>query len=69
MALERALRHGCPALFNPEQGVQWTRLACTSRLARAGMAISLDGRGRALDHRFVARLWRTVKYEASALND
>ena len=29
----------------------------------AGVAVSMDGRGRALDNVFVERLWRTVKYE------
>jgi putative transposase len=28
-----------------------------------GVAISMDGRGRALDNVFVERLWRSVKYE------
>jgi putative transposase len=28
-----------------------------------GIAISMDGRGRALDNIFVERLWRSVKYE------
>ncbi len=32
-------------------------------LTRAGIVISRDGRGRAFDHIFVARLWRNVKYE------
>ncbi len=27
------------------------------------IAISMDGRGRALDNVFIERLWRTVKYE------
>ena len=27
------------------------------------MAISMDGRGRALDNVFIERLWRSVKYE------
>jgi len=30
---------------------------------RAGVRISMDGRGRCLDNIFVERLWRTVKYE------
>jgi putative transposase len=42
-------------MFNTDQGVQCTRLAFTSRLERAGVALSLDGRGRALDHRLVER--------------
>ena len=33
------------------------------------MAISMDGRGRALDNVFVERLWRTVKYEDVYLHD
>jgi putative transposase len=35
----------------------------TGRLEEAGIAISMDGRGRVLDNIFVERLWRTVKYE------
>jgi putative transposase len=62
-ALEVALGHGCPEIFNTDQGVQFTSLAFTNRLAQAGISISMDGRGRALDNSFVERLWRTVKYE------
>jgi len=54
-ALERALVQGCPEIFTTDQGVQFTSLAFTSRLARAGIAISMDGRGRALDTIFVER--------------
>lgn len=68
-ALDMALAHGCPEIFNTDQGVQFTSLAFTSRLARAGVAISMDGRGRALDNIFVERLWRTVKYEDIYLHD
>lgn len=68
-ALERALGHGCPEIFNTDQGVQFTSLAFTSRLERAGIAISMDGRGRALDNIFVERLWRSVKYEDLYLKD
>jgi putative transposase len=68
-ALEVALGQGCPAIFNTDQGVQFTSLAFTSRLAREGVAISMDGRGRALDNIFVERLWRTVKYEDLYLKD
>jgi len=62
-ALERALSWGCPAIFNSDQGSQFTSSAFTGRLQRAGVTISMDGRGRALDNIFVERLWRTVKYE------
>ncbi len=61
--LEEALRGGCPEVFNTDQGVQFTAAAFTGRLLSAGVAVSMDGRGRALDNVFVERLWRSVKYE------
>jgi putative transposase len=50
-------------VFNTDQGVQFTAAAFTGRLELAGVAVSMDGRGRALDNVFVERLWRSVKYE------
>jgi putative transposase len=61
--LEDALRGGKPEVFNTDQGVQFTAAAFTGRLEAAGVAVSMDGRGRALDNVFVERLWRSVKYE------
>ena len=61
--LEAALATGTPAVFNTDQGVQFTARAWTGRLERAGVAVSMDGRGRCLDNVFVERLWRSVKYE------
>jgi putative transposase len=68
-ALEEALPHGPPEIFNTDQGSQFTAVAFTGRLEAAGVAISMDGRGRALDNVFVERLWRTVKYENVYLKD
>ena len=68
-ALEEALSHGPPEIFNTDQGSQYTAVAFTGRLEAAGVAVSMDGRGRALDNVFVERLWRTVKYENVYLND
>lgn len=62
-ALQQALRSGPPAIFNTDQGVQFTAHEFTGRLETASIRISMDGRGRALDNIFVERLWRTVKYE------
>jgi putative transposase len=63
-ALERALRsYGKPEIFNTDQGSQFTSQAFTGILKERGVAISMDGRGRALDNIFVERLWRSVKYE------
>ena len=61
--LEEALEGARPEVFNTDQGVQFTAAAFTGRLESAGVAVSMDGRGRALDNVFVERLWRTVKYE------
>jgi putative transposase len=61
--LEEALGSGRPEVFNTDQGVQFTAEAWTGRLERAGVSVSMDGRGRCLDNVFVERLWRSVKYE------
>lgn len=68
-ALEEALSGGRPEIFNSDQGSQFTAAAFTSRLEACGVAISMDGRGRALDNVFVERLWRSVKYEEVYLRD
>jgi putative transposase len=68
-ALEEALARARPEIFNSDQGSQFTAMAFTSRLETAGVAISMDGRGRALDNVFVERLWRSVKYEEVYLKD
>ncbi len=62
-ALDAALQRGRPEIFNTDQGSQFTSREYTGRLEAAGVAVSRDGRGRALDNVFVARLWRSVKYE------
>jgi putative transposase len=61
--LDEALGRGRPEVFNTDQGVQFTAEAFTGRLGTAGVAVSMDGRGRCLDNVFVERLWRSVKYE------
>ena len=63
-ALEQALTKGIPEIFNTDQGAQFTSEAFTKVLLdRKDIAISMDGRGRALDNAFIERLWWTVKYE------
>jgi len=61
--LKKALRRGTPKIFNTDQGSQFTSEAFLQPLIDAKIAISMDGRGRALDNVFVERLWRSVKYE------
>ncbi len=69
-ALGQALASGrWPAIFNTDQGSQFTSEAFTGVLTKAGIAISMDGVGRAFDNIMVERLWRTVKYEDVYLRD
>lgn len=69
LALERAFKQGLPAIFNSDQGAQFTSQAFTERLLDSGIQISMDGRGRAYDNIFIERLWRSVKYEEVYLKD
>lgn len=68
-ALDRALAVSQPMIFNTDQGCQFTSEAFTGRLEDAGVAISMDGRGRCFDNIFIERLWRSVKYEEVYLKD
>jgi len=63
-ALEEAIkRYGKPAIFNTDQGSQFTSEAFISVLEQHSIEISMDGKGRALDNVYVERLWRSLKYE------
>ena len=68
-ALEKALQKSIPHIFNSDQGSQFTSEAFISCLETAGVRISWDGRGRAMDNIFVERLWRSVKHEEVYLKD
>ena len=52
-----------PEIFNTDQGCQFTSAEWTGKLLGLGIKISMDGRGRWMDHVFIERLWRSVKYE------
>lgn len=62
-ALKEALGIASPGIFNTDQGSQFSSEEFTGILSGAGVRISMDGRGRALDNAFIERLWRSVKYE------
>lgn len=63
-ALQEALsKFGRPEIFNTDQGSQFTSEGWIEVLDKAGIAISMDGKGRWIDNVFVERLWRSVKYE------
>jgi putative transposase len=68
-APEAALSQGQPEIFNSDQGAQFAARKFTSRLLAAGIRVSMDGVGRALDNVFVERLWRSVKYEDVYIRD
>ncbi|MGH9896948.1 MAG: IS3 family transposase, partial [bacterium] len=48
--LDEALSQRRPEIFNTDQGVQFTSRKFTGRLEEAGVSISMDGKGRALDN-------------------
>ena len=63
-ALEEALsKYGKPAIFNTDQGSQFTSADFTGRLEAEGIAISMDGKGRCLDNVFIERWFRSLKHE------
>jgi len=68
-ALNQSLQVAKPEIFNTDQGSQFTSNAFTGILKEREIAISMDGRGRALDNIFVERLWRSVKYEDVYIRD
>ena len=63
-ALREALAtYGTPEIFNTDQGSHFTAADWIDVLKAHGIAISMDGRGRALDNVFIERFWRSLKYE------
>jgi len=68
-AVDCALAQAQPRIWNSDQGSHFTSSQYTAKLLEAGVQISMDGKGRALDNIFTERLWRTVKYEDVYLRD
>ena len=68
-ALDEALAERTPEVFNTDQGSQFTSEKFIGRLQQRSIAISMDGRGRALDNVFIERLWRSVKHEEVYLRE
>ena len=63
-ALHEALaRYGAPEIVNTDQGSQFTSEAFTTTVKDAGAKVSMDGKGRWMDNRFIERLWRSLKHE------
>jgi len=68
-AVDLALSTAQPVIWNSDQGSHFTSPQYTEKLLAAGVQISMDGKGRALDNIFTERLWRTVKYEEVYVHD
>ena len=68
-AARQALTQATPAIWNTDQGSQFTSSAFTQLLTDAKVRISMDGKGRALDNVRTERLWRTIKYDHVYLHD
>jgi putative transposase len=70
-AWEKALAAGnqAPKISNTDQGAQFTSEEFLEAVESAGVQVSMDGRGRWMDNRFIERLWRTVKQEDIYIHD
>jgi putative transposase len=66
---ESIMAYGIPAIFNTDQGSQFTSKDFTDKLKSYKIRISMDGKARALDNIYVERLWRSLKYEEIYLNE
>jgi putative transposase len=62
-AVKRAWTHAVPLIWNSDQGSHFTSPQYYELLLNANIQISMDGKGRTIDHIFPERLWRSVKYE------
>jgi putative transposase len=70
-AWEKALANGnqAPRICNTDQGAQFTSEEFLEAVESAGVRVSMDGRGRWMDNRFIERLWWSLKYEDIYLRD
>jgi putative transposase len=62
-ALKSALMDERPDIINSDQGCQFTSDIWIDFLTQHGIKISMDGKGRWVDNKYIERLWRTIKYE------
>jgi len=58
-----------PLISNTDQGSQFTSEAFLEAVESVGVDVSMDGRGRWIDNRFIERLWRSVKQEDIYVQD
>ena len=70
-ALQYALRTAgrAPEIFNTDQGVQFTSADFVCAVQSCGAQVSIDGKGRWMDNRFIERVWRSLKQESVYLHE
>lgn len=68
-ALKKSLNVVKPDIINSDQGCQFTSEFWIKALAKEGIKISMDGKGRCIDNVYIERFWRAIKYEAIFLNE
>lgn len=56
-------KHGRPKILNTDQGSQFTSDEWINALKKRKIAISMDGKGRAIDNIFIERFWWSLKHE------
>jgi putative transposase len=61
--LKRAFRRAKPVIINSDQGGHFTNQDYIALLEEAGIKISMDGKGQALDNARTERFFRTIKYD------
>ncbi len=62
-AVQRAFTLARPEIFNSDQGSHFTSHDYINILKNEHIAISMDGKGRAIDNVFTERFFRSLKYE------
>ena len=68
-AVQQALTHATPIIWNSDQGSHFTSPQYCELLTNANVQISMDGKGRAIDNIFTERLWRSVRQEEVYLHE
>lgn len=68
-AVRDALTIAKPTILNSDQGSHFTSPQYIELVENAGVQISMDGKGRALDNIITERFWRTLKYEEVYLHE
>lgn len=61
-------KHGNPEIVNSDQGSQFTSSIWLHTMKEKGIKVSMDGKGRAIDNRWIERFWRTLKHNRIYLN-